>query len=243
MELEVAGLHDKSLKARSQAKIRGYKSQLSSKRDQMVCRRGLRGFQSGAVSSFTRLAEAALILAQKSVQSTLDRSDLLGFASDPSSAEAGGGGHNNQQAQRTRMLSATDKLNDSSRRLEDSHRIALETEDLGQGILGNLRVQRDQITGTRDRLQQADQSIDKASGTLGKMIRKCVPVYFYVSAWLVLQLRPLMLNEDGLSTCGDPVLQDVPTARGHLSDHCCSDLPHVRSSSRPSYVQQGFELI
>lgn len=72
------------------------------------------------------------------------------------------------------MLSATDKLNDSSRRLEDSHRVALETEDLGQGILGNLRVQRDQITGTRDRLQQADHSIDKASGTLGKMIRRFV---------------------------------------------------------------------
>lgn len=36
MELEVAGLGDKGLKARCQAKIRGYKAQCSSKRSDMV---------------------------------------------------------------------------------------------------------------------------------------------------------------------------------------------------------------
>lgn len=105
---------------------------------------------------------------QRAQQQSLDRTDLLGFSSDASAAESGG----DQDQQRQRMLSATDRLQDSSKRLEDSHRVALETEDLGAGILSNLHVQRDQIQGTRDRLHQADSNIDKASGTLGKMIRR-----------------------------------------------------------------------
>lgn len=57
------------------------------------------------------------------------------------------------QAQRTRLLSATDKLSDGQRRLEDSHRIALETEDLGGDILRDLRGQRDQLEHTRDNVR------------------------------------------------------------------------------------------
>jgi len=74
--------------------------------------------------------------------------------------------------QRTRLLAGTQSLNDSSRRLEDSHRIALETEDVGTDILRSLRVQREQIEHTRETLQTADRSIDRASGTLKGMIKR-----------------------------------------------------------------------
>lgn len=74
--------------------------------------------------------------------------------------------------QRTRLLAGTQSLNDSSRRLEDSHRIALETEDVGADILRSLRVQREQIENTRETLQTADRSIDRASGTLKGMIKR-----------------------------------------------------------------------
>lgn len=74
--------------------------------------------------------------------------------------------------QRTRLLAGTQSLNDSSRRLEDSHRIALETEDVGADILRSLRVQREQIENTRKTLQTADRSIDRASGTLKGMIKR-----------------------------------------------------------------------
>lgn len=57
------------------------------------------------------------------------------------------------QAQRSRLLSATDKLSEGQRRLEDSHRVALETEDLGAGILRDLRGQRDQLEHTRDNVR------------------------------------------------------------------------------------------
>lgn len=40
-------------------------------------------------------------------------------------------------------------LADGQRRLEDSHRVALETEDLGAGILRDLQGQREQLEGTR----------------------------------------------------------------------------------------------
>lgn len=74
--------------------------------------------------------------------------------------------------QRTRLLAGTQSLTDSSRRLEDSHRIALETEDVGTDILRSLRVQREQIEHTRDTLGGADRSIDRASGTLKQMITR-----------------------------------------------------------------------
>lgn len=59
--------------------------------------------------------------------------------------------HSSQsQAQRERLLKSNYLLESSSSRLDSSHRIALETEDLGTGILRDLRGQREQIEGTRD---------------------------------------------------------------------------------------------
>jgi len=61
---------------------------------------------------------------------------------------------------------------EGSRRLEDSHRIALETEDVGADILRTLRIQRGQIEHTRDMLVETDVNIGRASGTLKSMIRR-----------------------------------------------------------------------
>ncbi|ORX37722.1 t-SNARE [Kockovaella imperatae] len=73
---------------------------------------------------------------------------------------------------RTRLLQGTERLADGSKRLDNAHRIALETEDVGADILRNLRGQREQLENTRDSLTQADSSIDRAAGTLKKMIFK-----------------------------------------------------------------------
>ena len=54
------------------------------------------------------------------------------------------------QAQRQRLLQGTASLEDGQRRLEESNRIALETEDLGADILRDLRGQREQIEHSRD---------------------------------------------------------------------------------------------
>ena len=54
------------------------------------------------------------------------------------------------QNQRSRLLQGTDRLENASRRLEDAHRMALETENIGIGTLGDLHRQRNQIERTRD---------------------------------------------------------------------------------------------
>lgn len=91
---------------------------------------------------------------------------------------------------RTRLLAGTEILQDGSRRLVDSHRIALETEEQGADILRSLRGQREQIENASNtvsssysiipassflncmQLRTADTSIDRATGTIKKMIRQ-----------------------------------------------------------------------
>jgi vesicle transport through interaction with t-SNAREs protein 1 len=75
-------------------------------------------------------------------------------------------------SQRTRLLASSATLGTTSNRLDNAHRTALETEDIGEGIMGSLRGQREQLEGTRDMLGEADSSIGKATGTLKRMIRK-----------------------------------------------------------------------
>ncbi|CAO3678318.1 unnamed protein product [Umbelopsis ramanniana] len=74
--------------------------------------------------------------------------------------------------QRSRLLTGTDRLGESSRRLQDSHRLALETENVGINILGTLKGQRETILRSRDTLTEADSHIDKASKTLKGMARR-----------------------------------------------------------------------
>jgi len=81
-------------------------------------------------------------------------------------------GSSESEDQRARLLNGTQVLSDGTRRLEDSHRIALETEDVGADILRTLRMQRGQIEHTRDMLTETDTHIGRASGTLKGMIRR-----------------------------------------------------------------------
>ncbi|KAG0369219.1 t-SNARE [Gamsiella multidivaricata] len=104
--------------------------------------------------------------AQSTSRSTADRDELLGGSSGGFDLDAA------SMDQRTRLLNGTDRLAESSRRLQDSHKIALETESLGAGILTDLRGQREQIINTRNTLLEADSNIDKASRTLKGMARR-----------------------------------------------------------------------
>lgn len=113
-------------------------------------------------------------LSQKELRAKATRSDLFSTTSashtiidletNPSSSPL--------HAQRSQLLSATDQLSEGQRRLEDSHRIALETEGVGNGILQDLRGQRETLENTRENLYDADGSIDRASNTLNGMVRR-----------------------------------------------------------------------
>ena len=85
----------------------------------------------------------------KDLHAQLTRSDLMGGVGGrpigPSSADDPYG-----TSDRTRLLAGTALLEDGTKRLQDSQRIALETEEQGADILSNLRRQREQIENTRD---------------------------------------------------------------------------------------------
>ncbi|KAH7887848.1 vesicle transport v-SNARE protein N-terminus-domain-containing protein [Phlebopus sp. FC_14] len=106
----------------------------------------------------------------KELHSQFSRVDLLALPArigTPTSDEPYGA-----TSDRARLLAGTATLEDGTRRLQESQRIALETEDQGAEILVNLRAQREQIENARDTLRTADTAIDRASGTLKKMIRR-----------------------------------------------------------------------
>ncbi|KAG0143352.1 hypothetical protein CROQUDRAFT_661335 [Cronartium quercuum f. sp. fusiforme G11] len=119
----------------------------------------LKGFRNelAGFKSQTKQAHASSSLAPSGLDGSVHEDDQAPFSQS--------------QAQRERLLKANYLLESSSSRLDSSHRIALETEDLGTGILRDLRSQREQIEGTRDTLREADGHIDKASSTLNQMIR------------------------------------------------------------------------
>jgi vesicle transport through interaction with t-SNAREs protein 1 len=120
-----------------------------------------------------RTAKADLVRFKKlskDVHAQLSRSDLL-------SSRAGGGYPSSDDpyeltSDRTRLLAGTSLLEQGTKRLQESHRLALETEGQGADILMNLRSQREQIEHSRDTLRTADSAIDRASGTLKKMITR-----------------------------------------------------------------------
>ncbi|ORZ12036.1 t-SNARE [Lobosporangium transversale] len=125
----------------------------------------LQGRLRGYKTELDRLKQT-LKRAQSTSRSTSDRDELLGGVSGGMDLDAA------SMDQRTRLLNGTDRLAESSRRLQDSHKIALETEQLGAGILTDLRGQREQIIHTRNTLLEADSNIDKASRTLKGMARR-----------------------------------------------------------------------
>jgi vesicle transport through interaction with t-SNAREs protein 1 len=88
-----------------------------------------------------------------------------------------GNGVDAQVEQRQQLLSGTDRLERSSKRLQDSHRMALETEDIGRSTLQDLGRQRETITHTRDTLLESEGYTDRSIKTLRGMARRYVPFF------------------------------------------------------------------
>lgn len=113
----------------------------------------------------------------KDARARVDRAELLPHtALDMGSAEGSRSSSPSAQredAARTRLLSGTDKLMDGQRRLEESHRTALETEDVGAGILRNLADQRNVLERTRDTVRHiSPQAQTESSDTLCSSLRR-----------------------------------------------------------------------
>ncbi|KAG8884597.1 hypothetical protein FRB98_002311 [Tulasnella sp. 332] len=120
------------------------------------------------------------------------RSELLSSRSNPIASDDPYADSDDVNSQRARLLQGTQSLADSTRRLEDSQRIAIETEGVGADILRTLRQQRGTIEHAVEQLGQADTSIDRASGTLKGMVRRMYQQK-YVTVGIIVVLILLIL--------------------------------------------------
>ncbi|GAA5843033.1 hypothetical protein JCM3766R1_001670 [Sporobolomyces carnicolor] len=149
MEVEVQTA-DHSEKSALQTKLRDHKARVNQQKTELKSKRAS--------------AEREDLLSRPSAHTALDMTSRSPSPPPGASSPA--------YAQHARLLSATDQLADGQRRLEESQRIALETEGVGTGILENLRGQRDTLTRTRDTLYEADGSVDRAANTIRKMVTR-----------------------------------------------------------------------
>ncbi|KAL6608138.1 hypothetical protein ACP70R_037683 [Stipagrostis hirtigluma subsp. patula] len=74
--------------------------------------------------------------------------------------------------QRSRLLRTTERQNQTTDRLRDSHRTMLETEDLGVSILHDLHQQRQSLLRAGDTLNTVDDNVGKSRRIIGAMARR-----------------------------------------------------------------------
>ncbi|KAM0753666.1 V-snare-domain-containing protein [Meredithblackwellia eburnea MCA 4105] len=88
------------------------------------------------------------------------------------------------QAQRTRLLNSTQTLRSTDARLDRSSRLAAESEAIGGSVLESLRGQGAQLAHARDTLDEADGIINRASGTIKKMVRQMYKTRITIIAFI-----------------------------------------------------------
>ncbi|CAI5447018.1 unnamed protein product [Caenorhabditis angaria] len=99
----------------------------------------------------------------KRVREEADRDELLAFDDQMDS-----------HRQEDQLIENTQRLERSSRKLQDAHRIAVETEQIGAEMLSNLSTQRETIGRSRDRLRQSNADLGRANKTVSVMIRRAI---------------------------------------------------------------------
>jgi vesicle transport through interaction with t-SNAREs protein 1 len=75
---------------------------------------------------------------------------------------------------KTKLLSDTQRLEASQRKLESGYKLCVETEQIGSQILENLNTQRDTIRRSRDKLRSTNYELGRSSRILNLMTRKAM---------------------------------------------------------------------
>lgn len=76
--------------------------------------------------------------------------------------------------QEDQLIANTQRLQRSSRKLQEAYRMAIETEQIGSEVLGNLSSQHETLSRTRDRLREADADLTRSNRALSLMIRRVI---------------------------------------------------------------------
>ena len=148
MQMEMNGMSSAQKNGLVGARMRGYKSDYDKLRNEFK-----------RVSSMT---DRDLLLSTGA--NTTSNSGFNEFNSSSS--------YNGDGGQRDRLVSGTNRLEDASRRLEQSHSLALETEQLAISTLTTLRSQRTQIQRAGEGLDDTNAYLDRAGRVLREMARR-----------------------------------------------------------------------
>mmetsp|Transcript_28889 Transcript_28889/g.72026 ORF Transcript_28889/g.72026 Transcript_28889/m.72026 type:complete len:232 (+) Transcript_28889:167-862(+) len=110
----------------------------------------------------------------QNARTDLERKALLGQRGGRGGAFEMNGLGSGSHEHRQRLLDARNGLRQGVDQLEESRRLALETEQIGGEILGDLRSQRETILRTRHNLSDVSYNLDWARRTIANMGRRVV---------------------------------------------------------------------
>ncbi|VDM12770.1 unnamed protein product [Wuchereria bancrofti] len=106
--------------------------------------------------------DAELDKAIQRLKDNADRDELLAYDNQISL---------NQQDQ---LIENTERLERTSRRLQDTYRMVIETDQIGTEVLNDLSSQRETIMRARERMRQADRDLNRSHKMLSVMIRRII---------------------------------------------------------------------
>ncbi|XP_043110926.1 vesicle transport through interaction with t-SNAREs homolog 1B [Puntigrus tetrazona] len=95
------------------------------------------------------------------------------------------------QSQRALLIQGTESLNNASKSIERSQRIAAETDQIGTDIIEELGEQREQLDRTRDRLVHTGENLSRSRKILRAMSRRLVTNKLLLSVIIIMELAIL----------------------------------------------------
>ncbi|CAL1381576.1 unnamed protein product [Linum trigynum] len=94
---------------------------------------------------------------------------------------------------RSRLMTSTERLNQSDERIKDSRRTMLETEELGVSLLQDLHQQRQSLLRGHNTLHGVDDNLGRSKRVLGNMSRRMNRNKWIIGAVIVALLVAVIL--------------------------------------------------
>uniref|UniRef100_A0A1I7S511 Vesicle transport through interaction with t-SNAREs homolog 1A n=1 Tax=Bursaphelenchus xylophilus TaxID=6326 RepID=A0A1I7S511_BURXY len=76
--------------------------------------------------------------------------------------------------QEEQLIANTERLERTSRKIQDAYRVTVETEEVGNSVLENLTQQRETLHRARDRLREGDAELSSSNRLLSVMIQRVI---------------------------------------------------------------------
>ncbi|CEM14179.1 unnamed protein product [Vitrella brassicaformis CCMP3155] len=138
------------------------------------------------------------------VRARHQRDQLIGrgrYAADDTSASVPmSGGQQMQESSsapsshRARLLEGQDMLQDGTRRLEQSKRVALDTESVGINVMSDLKGQRETLMRTHQHVRDTDSNLQRAKRILRTMGRRALTNKVLLHVIIVLLLLAIVMT-------------------------------------------------